>query len=253
MSRDLVHGHGLSSLGRVEHRFVDIHSHVVPSGDDGVQSLAEGLALGSDAFEHGTRVLYATPHVGPHVPPFDEGRERRIRTAFRELRERLPLELRLGFELTPMPSLLDDDPWPFVLEGTEHVLVEIPFVGSADLFVEVGEWIDRAGLTPIVAHPERTEAVLTAPGLADELAERGWPLQVNATSLLGYHSPEMERQGWRLVDDGLASFVASDGHRATRPMLVDGAYELVQARVGEERALRLFDGSALGVTAGTAP
>lgn len=253
MSRDLVHGHGLSSLGRVEHRFVDIHSHVVPSGDDGVQSLAEGLALGSDAFEHGTRVLYATPHVGPHVPPFDEGRERRIRTAFLELRERLPLELRLGFELTPMPSLLDDDPWRFVLEGTEHVLVEIPFVGSADLFVEVGEWIDRAGLTPIVAHPERTEAVLTAPGLADELAERGWPLQVNATSLLGYHSPEMERQGWRLVDDGLASFVASDGHRATRPMLVDGAYELVQARVGEERALRLFDGSALGVTAGTAP
>jgi protein-tyrosine phosphatase len=148
--------------------------------------------------------------------------------------------------------LLDDDPWRFVLEGTEHVLVEIPFVGSADLFVEVGEWIERAGLTPIVAHPERTEAVLTGPGLADELAERGWPLQVNATSLLGYHSPEMEREGWRLIDGGLASFVASDGHRATRPMLLDGAYELVKGRRGEEQALRLFDGSALSVTAGTA-
>ncbi len=233
----------------MEPRFVDIHSHVVPSRDDGVQSVSEGLSLGRDAFEHGTRVLYATPHVGPHVPPFDEERERRIRTAFRELRDRLPLELRLGFELTPMPSLLDDDPWRFVLEGTEYVLVEIPFVGSADLFVEVGEWIERAGLTPIVAHPERTEAGLTDPGLADELAERGWPLQVNATSLLGYHSAEMEREGWRLIDDGLASFVASDGHRATRPMLVDGAYELVKSRRGEERALRLFDGSALGITA----
>src|SRR5213079_2431806 len=116
----------------VEPRFVDIHSHVVPSGDDGVQSVSEGLSLGRDAFEHRTRVLYATPHVGPHVPPFDESRERRIRTAFRELRERLPLELRLGFELTPMPSLLGDDPWRFVLEGTELVLVEIPFVGSAE-------------------------------------------------------------------------------------------------------------------------
>ena len=237
----------------MEPRFVDIHSHVVPSGDDGVQSVSEGLSLGSDAFEHGTRVLYATPHVGPHVPPFDEARERSIRTAFRALRERLPLELRLGFELTPMQSLLDDDPWRFLLEGTEHVLVEIPFVGSADLFIEVGEWVERAGLTPIVAHPERTEAVLTDPGLVDELAERGWPLQVNATSLLGYHSPEMEREGWRLIDAGLASFVASDGHRATRPMLLDGAYELVMGRRGEEAALRLFDGSALGVTAGTFP
>jgi protein-tyrosine phosphatase len=237
----------------VEPRFVDIHSHVVPSGDDGVQSVSEGLSLGGDAFEHGTRVLYATPHVGPHVPTFDAGRERRIRAAFRELRERLPLELRLGFELTPMPSLLDDDPWRFVLEGTEHVLVEIPFVGSADLFVEIGEWIERAGLTPIVAHAERTEAVLTGPGLADELVERGWPLQVNATSLLGYHSPEIEREGWRLIDDCLASFVASDGHRATRPMLLDGAYELVKGRRGEEQALRLFDGSALGLTVGTVP
>src|SRR5436853_103645 len=84
----------------------------------------------------------------------------------------------------------------------------------------VGEWIAGAGLTPIVAHPERTDAVLTNPGLADEIAERGWLLQVNASSLLGRHTPEMEEQGWRLVDDGLASLVASDGHRATRPMLL---------------------------------
>jgi protein-tyrosine phosphatase len=238
---------------RVEPRFVDIHSHVVPSGDDGVQSVSEGLTLGRDAFEHGTRLLYATPHVSPIVSLSDE-RERRVRKAFAELRESLPLELRLGFELTPMPSLLDEDPWRYVLEQTEHVLVEIPFVGSADLFLEVGAWIEAAGLTPVVAHPERTEAVLTNPGLADDVAERGWLLQVNATSLLGYHSPEMEREGWRLIDDGIAAIVASDGHRAARPMLLDGAFELTSNRVGEERALRLFDASALGLSPqGTVP
>ena len=231
----------------MEPRFVDIHSHVVPSGDDGVQSVSEGLSLGSDAFEHGTRVLYATPHVGPHVPPFDEARERRIRTAFRALRERLPLELRLGFELTPMQSLLDDDPWRFLLEGTEHVLVEIPFVGSADLFIEVGEWVERAGLTPIVAHPERTEAVLTDPGLVDELAERGWPLQVNSTSITGRHGPQAEELAWRLIEEGHAKVVASDGHRLTRPARLDDAYALVSARVGEGVASPLFDGTALRI------
>ena len=237
----------------MEPRFIDIHSHVVPSGDDGVQSVSEGLTLGRDAFEHGTRLLYATPHVSPIVSLSDE-RERRIKKAFAELRNGLPLELRLGFELTPMPSLLDEDPWRYMLEQTEHVLVEIPFVGSADLFLEVGAWIEAAGLTPVVAHPERTEAVLTNPGLADDVAERGWLLQVNATSLLGYHSPEMEREGWRLIDDGLAAIVASDGHRAARPMLLDGAFELTSNRVGEERALRLFDGSALGLSRqGTVP
>jgi protein-tyrosine phosphatase len=229
-------------------RFVDIHSHVVPSSDDGVQSVAEGLTLGRDAFEHGTRLLYATPHVSPALPLTDE-REGRIRNAFAELRDQAPLELRLGFELTPMASLLDEDPRRYLLEQTEHVLVEIPFVGPADVFLAVGEWIERAGLIPIVAHPERTEAVLTNPGLVDDLAERGWPLQVNASSLLGRHSPEMEREGWRLVDEGLAALVASDGHRATRPALLDGAYELTRARVGEEQALALFDGSALGFPA----
>jgi protein-tyrosine phosphatase len=233
----------------VEPRFVDIHSHVVPSGDDGAQSLPEGRELAEDAFAHGTGVLYATPHVSPALPLSSE-RERAIQDTFAELRERVPLELRLGYELTPMPSLLEEDPGRYILDQTEHVLVEIPFVGAADLFIAVGEWIEQAGLRPIVAHPERTQAVLTNPGFADELAERGWLLQVNASSLLGRHTDEMEREGWRLVDDGLAGIVASDGHRATRPMLLDEAYELTRARVGEERAFRLFDGSALALSTG---
>jgi protein-tyrosine phosphatase len=230
----------------VEPRFVDIHSHVVPAGDDGVQSDSEGLALASDAFAHGTGLLYGTPHVSPALP-LTSDRERAIQTTFAALRQRAPLELRLGYELTPMPSLLEDAPERYALEQTGHVLVEIPFTGSAGLFLEVGSWIERAGLTPVVAHPERTEAVLTNPGLADELAERGWLLQVNASSLLGRHGPEREREGWRLIDDALAGVVASDGHRATRPMLLDHAYELTRARVGEARAHRLFNGSALGL------
>ena len=230
----------------MEPRFVDIHSHVVPAGDDGARSVSDGLALARDAFSHCTRLLYGTPHVSPALP-LTPDRERTIQKAFADLRERAPLELRLGYELTPMPSLLEDEPGRYALEQTEHVLVEIPFTGSAGLFLEVGAWIERAGLTPVVAHPERTEAVLTNPGLADDLAERGWLLQVNASSLLGRHGPEREREGWRLIDDALAAVVASDGHRASRPMLLDHAYELTRTRVGEERAQRLFNGSALGL------
>jgi protein-tyrosine phosphatase len=224
--------------------FVDLHSHVVPSGDDGAQTPTEGLELCELAARSGTEVLYATPHVSPSLPLTAE-RERAVRGAFEQLRELVPLELRLGFELTPWPQLLREDPARYALEGSDVVLVEVPFVGPADGFLAVAEHIEAAGLTPLVAHPERTEAVRIDPDLPARLAARGWPLQVNATSLLGRHGAEAEEIGRRLVEEGLAAAVASDGHRLTRPARLDDAYELVMDRVGEEAAAPLFDGTAV--------
>jgi protein-tyrosine phosphatase len=224
--------------------FVDCHSHVVPSEDDGAQTLAEGRELCELAAAAGTEILFATPHVWPHLTLTDE-REARIRRGFAALREQAPLELRLGFELTPAPPLLEEDPARYALEGTKLVLVEIPFAGPPDEFLALAEHVEAAGLVPLVAHPERTEAVLENPRLAREAAARGWPLQLNATSLLGRHGREPEAIAWRLIEAGDAAVVASDGHRLTRPPRLDDAYELVRARVGEEAALPLFDGSVL--------
>jgi protein-tyrosine phosphatase len=223
---------------------VDCHSHVVPSGDDGAQTLQDGLELCDLAANAGTTVLFATPHVWPHLTLTEE-RERLIRRAYERLRSRATLELRLGFELTPAPPLLREDPARYVLEGTEVVLVEMPFLGPASDLIELAEHIERAGLTPLVAHPERTEPVLERPELAREVAER-WPLQLNASSLLGRHGREIEELAWELLD--VAAVVASDGHRLTRPARLDDAYELIRKRVGEDAALPLFDGSALGLS-----
>jgi protein-tyrosine phosphatase len=230
----------------VSARFVDVHSHVVPSGDDGAATLEDGLELCDIAAGAGTAVLFATPHVWPHLP-LTEARERDVRRGFERLRARARLDLRLGFELTPAPPLLGEDPSRYVLEGTDVVLMEVPFIGLASGLVELAQHVEDAGLTPLIAHPERTEAVRERPDLAHELAER-WPLQVNATSLLGRHGVEPEELAWRLVDAGDVTVVASDGHRVKRPARLDEAYELVKARVGEDTALPLFDGSALGIS-----
>jgi len=224
-------------------RFVDCHSHVVPSGDDGAQTLLEGLALCKVAARAGTEILYARPPVWPHLPLTDE-REREARRAFAWVREHAPLELRLGFELTPATPLLEEDPSRYVLEGTDLVLVEVPFAGPADGLIELAEHIESVGLVPLVAHPERTEGVRERPALAHELAER-WPLQLNATSLLGRHGPEAAALAWHLLEAGDAAIVASDGHRTMRPATLDDAYALVRARMGEKTAAPLFDGSAL--------
>src|SRR5919205_1352594 len=101
--------------------FVDCHSHVVPAGDDGAQTLREGEELCADAAAHDTAILFATPHVFPHLPLTPE-RERAILTAHAELRSKAPLDLRLGFELTPARALLEEDLGRYALGDTAFVL-----------------------------------------------------------------------------------------------------------------------------------
>jgi protein-tyrosine phosphatase len=228
--------------------FVDVHSHVVPSGDDGARSVEEGIALCREAARRGTRILFATPHVWPQLGLSAE-REASTRAAYEQVRSAAAvggLELRLGFELTPSPALLGADPQRYRLNGLDAVLMEVPFHGSLELAERLGAHIEGSGLTPVIAHPERSERIIDAPALAAGLRERGWLLQVNATSLLGYHGPTIEASAWGLLDDRLVDLVASDGHRAARPPHLDDAYELVRERVGEG-ADALFDGRALGL------
>jgi len=231
--------------------FVDCHTHVVPSGDDGAATIDDGLALCRSAAEHGTAVLFATPHVWPYFTLTPE-REQEIQVAFERMRPRAGLDLRLGYELTPARPLLDEDPHRYVLGGTDRVLMEVPFSGPADILFALADHVESAGLRPVIAHPERTEAVLDDPSIAERLAARGWTVQVNATSLTARHGPEIEELGWSLVERGLATVVASDGHRTTRPAQLDDAYRLTRERIGED-ALSLFDGSALGVVTQSPP
>jgi protein-tyrosine phosphatase len=224
--------------------FVDVHSHVVPSGDDGAQNVEEGLELCRAAAERGTRVLFATPHVWPHLHLTEE-RELAVRAAYEAMAVSVALDLRLGFELTPSPRLLDDDLDRYRLGTLDAVLMEVPFHGSLRLAEALAAHAQGSGLTPIIAHPERSERVVGTPSIVEAWRERGWLLQLNSTSLLGYHGPDVEATAWTLVERGLADLVASDGHRLARPPFLDEAYRLVQARVGRA-ADRLFDGRVLG-------
>ncbi len=226
--------------------FVDVHSHVVPSGDDGARSVEAGLGLCLEASRRGTRVLYGTPHVWPSLP-LTPKREKIVRAAHAEMAPLLAghgLDLRLGWELTPSERLLEEDPVRYRLGDLPVVLMEVPFHGSLALAERLGEHIEGSGLTPIVAHPERAEGVRAEMAAVASFRERGWLIQVNATSLLGAHGPDQEEAAWRIVRGGLADLVASDGHRTSRPPHLDEAHRLVRARLGEG-ADALFDGTAL--------
>jgi protein-tyrosine phosphatase len=234
--------------------FVDVHSHVVPSGDDGVTTVEEGIDLCRAAFASGTRVLFATPHV--HAPwdqyPWSRERSELFRSSFPPIREQASLfglDLRRGWELFPS-QVAELDARAFRLEGTNAVLVEFPgswldMVNPLRLVHDAVEHLTALGLTPVLAHPERCRAVAAEPAGVRSLVEAGALLCLNAGSLVGEHGSTAEHVAWRLVDDGVVALAASDGHRARRPATLDRAYAAARAKLGEDRARPLFDGSAL--------
>jgi len=235
--------------------FVDIHAHVVPSGDDGAATVDEGIELCRIAFEAGTRVLFATPHAHadwdqfPRTPDRSDLYERSfplVRDAVREW----GLDLRRGWELYPTVVTDGVELDAYRLEGTRAVLVEFPgwwldVEDAVELVSEAADVVEQAGLVPVLAHPERCPAVAANPVAVRPLFEAGRPLCLNGPSLTGDHGSAAERTAWRLLEDGVVSLVASDAHGLARPPRVDAAYAAVEAAIGRDAALPLFDGSAL--------
>ncbi|CAA9521092.1 MAG: hypothetical protein AVDCRST_MAG79-204 [uncultured Thermoleophilia bacterium] len=231
--------------------FVDVHSHMIPSGDDGVRSVDEGLALLREAARRGTSVQYGTPHAND-THPVTPARRARTEAAHEQMAgvaAAFGLELRLGWELAPEPWLLDVDPTPYRLAGLRAALLEfpLPHTGARDLRVLTAcvEHLESAGLVPILAHPERSRPVQDALHLAAAFRERGCLLQLNASSLLGHDDDRSRVAGVALLTDGLCDLVASDAHRAARPPYLDAAHALVTELVGPDDADRLLTGAAL--------
>jgi protein-tyrosine phosphatase len=235
--------------------FVDIHAHVVPSGDDGAATVEEGIELCRIAFESGTRVLFATPHAHAAWDQFPRTADRsdiyeRSFPLVHDVVRAWGLDLRRGWELYPTVVTDGVELDAYRLEGTRAVLVEFPgwwldVDGAVELVADAARVVERADLVPLLAHPERCPAVAADPAAVRPLAEAGWPLCLNGPSLTGDHGTAAERTAWRLLEDGVVSIVASDAHGFSRPPRVDAAYAAVEAKIGRDGALPLFDGSAI--------
>ena len=256
-SRVVDRGAGWSGmLGAVGKQWiVDVHSHVVPTGDDGARTIEDGLQLCRDAAKHGTRVLYATPHIHAkwdHYPLTAE-RLRRYDEAFPVMRaacQRFGLDLRRGFEVYPGALPGSADLHEYALTGSGAYLIEFPGFWTPErdalaLVRREAERAEEAGLLPVLAHPERCAQISEQPQQVAEFVDRGWLLALNGLSLDGRHGMKSQVTAWRLLESGYGDLVASDAHGSNRNARLDWAYELTVTRLGVERARSLFDGSAL--------
>lgn len=185
-------------------RLVDIHSHLLPGIDDGVQSQEEALEILQQYSQNEFDTIIATPHLHDPYVTTNIGS---IRGAYKWLQERgkeLGIDIYLGSELYMGAA------------GGKY----IPFFDSfqlieTDTSVEPLFLLDRVfelqmnGLSIILAHIERYQWFSLESVIAKRLREMGVYFQVNVSSL-GTKGVQ------QYIDADWVDFIASDNHGKRR-------------------------------------
>ena len=202
-------------------RYIDIHSHVIFGADDGAQSLDEAVALLKLDRDEGAYAVFATPHYGSeNMGTPDAGL---VMRNFELLKERAAAEvpevkLYLGTEWYCAYTLARRIRCreAFRMNGTDYILTEFLEYGSMHetpekILTNLAE-LQAQGFRPILAHPERYEALQEDRDLARKIFDSGVLLQVNAYDLdlnLSLKTKELAR--W-MAKERLNSFIGSDMH-----------------------------------------
>ena len=196
--------------------YFDLHCHLLPDVDDGPATMADALALAQALVQQGFSTVVATPH---YLEDFSQRYQAQIKQQYQLLCEALqeagvPLHVVLGGEILLTPVLLDLAPQelPFIA-GTKSLLLELPLYQALPSYTEqVLFQLQLQGCQPIIAHPERCQALQSDPASLQTLVQLGCLVQVNFTSLSGLYGKRVQRTAKQLLNDGMAHFLASDSH-----------------------------------------
>lgn len=224
---------------------VDIHCHLLPELDDGAATWDEALAMARLAAEDGITCIVATTH---QLGAYGQNRGDMIRGQAAKLQHKLDQQ---GLKLKILPGAeirIEPDLVPRVVSGDllsladcrRHVLLELPHDVCFPIERLLAE-LKAAGMTGILAHPERNQAIRSKPEILAALIRGGCLLQVTGGSLLGTFGPDVQKFTARLIQQGLVHFVSSDAHgsRARRPLLA-AAFQAVANLVDEAAAIDLL-------------
>ena len=196
---------------------VDLHCHILPKMDDGAQTMAESVEMAGLAWKSGVKQMAATPHF----PGTEESlamlprileRTRQLQARLRE--NRIPLELVPGGEvlcLPQTPELARRGLLPTLGQG-RYVLTEFPFDMPGEEISRMLMLLHRWDYLPVVAHPERYDAVREEPSLGQYWFDCGYGLQINKDSVLGLFGQSVRNTAWELLARGTVHVIASDAH-----------------------------------------
>jgi len=220
----------------------DLHSHILPGVDDGPKTMKDALKMAAVADEQGTSMMLCTPHRRDVTENSSVKQVEQLLGTFKaEINHiGLGLDLVLGMENHIDVDLPDEVAAGRALpmNGGHYMLVEMPFFGNPNYVEDVLFQLQIQGIKPVLAHPERIEAVQQDPEILAKLIERGMVSQITGGSILGYFGRDVKHLTHSLLRRGMAHIIASDTHFATGPRSPDLSHCVSAAAeiVGEDRA-----------------
>ncbi len=198
---------------------IDLHCHIIPWVDDGAENAEIACAMAEHSLRCGVDTVVATPHCNLRgARPNLRGRSyNECLAMFRALLRQhgIPLKVLPGAEVFAHPANLReliDRRRVVTLNRSRYLLVEFNFSADGETITTLLDTVARRGLIPVVAHPERYEAVQDSPDLAAQWFAKGYLLQLNKGSLLGRLGEGARQAGLHLLRCGLADVIASDAH-----------------------------------------
>jgi protein-tyrosine phosphatase len=196
---------------------IDTHCHILPGMDDGAKELHESISMAEEAYKQGLEAIWATPH---YIPGETSPAKENILTKTAELnmalkKYGLPVKVIPAEEIlltNELPVLFEQDVLLTINNCKKFLLIELPF-GEAPIYTEKTLFeLMVKGVTPIIAHPERSFSIQKNPAWAKKLVSSGVFLQLNAGSLLGYFGSKVQSTAKALLKEGIVHLLGSDAH-----------------------------------------
>ncbi len=195
---------------------VDIHSHLLPGLDDGVQSLDESLAIIRKLKSLGFKKIITTPHV---ITDYYPNTPQIILTALEALEKAL-VENKIDIKIEAAAEYFVDEYFldqinsgqELLTFGDKYLLMETGFINKPLFLEDVIFSLASRGFKPVLAHPERYHYLQEDYALAAGLKDKGLLFQTNVMSLHGYYSSESKELSAHLIHHGMVDFLGSDIH-----------------------------------------
>ncbi len=197
---------------------IDLHCHILPDVDDGSPDLETSLQMGRIAAANGITTIVATPHCNlPNLPP--NYRSEALMQQFQALAEQfqinqIPVSILPGAEVFGRENLepLLDSQRLLTLNHSRYLLIEFDFGLSGRRMSSMLGQVVEAGLVPVVAHPERYDAVQEDLNLAGYWFHEGAVIQMNKGSITGRLGRRAYYTSHQLLERGLVHVIATDAH-----------------------------------------
>lgn len=206
---------GTKSEQSLEFR-TDLHSHLIPGVDDGVDSADETFNILRALQKLGIGRAITTPHIYEEIYPNTEAG---LEESYHDVISRMPADVDVELILAA-EYFVDEFFYEKIRSGNRlltlpgnFVLIETSFFAKPVVLEQVLFKLRSEGYNPILAHPERYQYIAEDPGLAVRYIDLGASLQVNAGSIAGHYGPPVKRLAFELIKKGLISFVGSDIHK----------------------------------------